>query len=172
MPYRNRMRLRLAALLATAVALAAAGPASAASAVGARILPILRDTGFTGTDTAVAVVDVATGKLTYRRNAWRPLVPASNEKLFTSVTALSQLGPSFHFSTRVAATGVQVGSTWRGNLYLVGSGDPTFSRADVAGLVRAIRARGIRHVAGRVLGDESVFNPVRYGPGWKRSYYG
>src|SRR5262249_31719938 len=53
-----------------------------------------------------------------------------------------------------------------------GGGDPTLDGLDVAALARAVKAKGIRRVSGRVLGDETIFDPVRYGPQWKRAYYG
>ena len=48
--------------------------------------------GFSGHGTGVAVADLATGELIYQRNGTRPLLPASTEKLFTSVAAFSTLG--------------------------------------------------------------------------------
>ena len=38
-------------------------------------------------------------------------------------------------------------------------------------LAAAVRAAGIRHVSGRVFGDESMFDSVRTGPFWKPSYW-
>ena len=44
------------------------------------------------------MVDVHSGALVAKRNAWRKLIPASNEKLFTSTAAFSRL------ATRVRVT--------------------------------------------------------------------
>ena len=100
--------------------------------------------GLGGKGTGVAVADLATGELIYRRNGWRPLVPASTEKLYTSVGAFSTLKPDFRFATTVVGVGTRAGPTWKGDLYLVGSGDPTFSSGDIAALAGEVRARGIR----------------------------
>ena len=88
--------------------------------------------GFSGHGTGVAVADLATGELIYQRNGTRPLLPASTEKLFTSVAAFSTLRPDFRFATTVVGAGTRAGPTWNGDLYLVGSGDPTFSSDDIA----------------------------------------
>src|SRR5262249_11511597 len=64
------------------------------------------------------------------------------------------------------------GATWRGDLYLVGSGDPTLTRDGIRRLAAQLRRSGIRRVTGRVLGDESIFDTTRYGPRWKPSFYG
>jgi D-alanyl-D-alanine carboxypeptidase/D-alanyl-D-alanine-endopeptidase (penicillin-binding protein 4) len=65
--------------------------------------------------------------------------------------------------------------TWRGDLYLRGSGDPTFGSAAFVGrnyraggtaeeLADQIEGAGITRVTGRVYGDESRFDSLRGGP--------
>jgi D-alanyl-D-alanine carboxypeptidase/D-alanyl-D-alanine-endopeptidase (penicillin-binding protein 4) len=167
------MRIRAVAAVCVLAAVVPAPLAAAREpATGARILPILRTTGLAGTGTAVAVVDVETGKLVFRRNAWRRLIPASNEKLFTSAGALVKLGPGFRFTTTVVGTGQLVGRTWRGDLFVVGSGDPTLTRGDLVALARRLHRAGIRRVSGRIFGDETLFDRVRYGPRWETRFYG
>jgi D-alanyl-D-alanine carboxypeptidase/D-alanyl-D-alanine-endopeptidase (penicillin-binding protein 4) len=120
--------------------------------------------------TGVVVVDLAASRVIYARNPDTPLEPASTEKLGVAITALQRLGGGFRMRTSVLGDGSLVGSTWRGNLVLRGAGDPTLSSSDLAALARAVRARGIRAVSGRVLGDESLFDIVRTCPGWKASF--
>ena len=103
--------------------------------------------------------------------AARPLLPASTEKLFTTVGALSTLRPDFRFATTVVGVGTRAGATWKGDLYLVGSGDPTFSSYDIAALAAQVKARGIRRISGRIRGDETVFDASRWGP-WPARYIG
>ena len=101
----------------------------------------------------------------YRRNGWRPLLPASTEKLFTTRRARSaRCGPTSASTTTVVGAGARAGPTWNGDLYLVGSGDPTFSSDDIDALAAQVRARGIRRVSGRIRGDETVFDAARSGP--------
>ena len=127
--------------------------------------------GFSGQGTGVAIADVATGEVIYQRNGTRPLVPASTEKLFTTVAALSTLRPDFRFATTVVGVGRRAGVAWKGDLYLVGSGDPTFSSYDIDALASQIKARGIRRISGRIRGDETVFDASRWGP-WPARYIG
>ena len=119
--------------------------------------------GFSGQGTGVAVADIATGEVIYQRNGARPLLPASTEKLFTTVGALSTLRPDFRFATTVVGVGTRAGPTWKGDLYLVGSGDPTFSSYDIAALAAQVKARGIRRISGRIRGDETVFDALALG---------
>jgi serine-type D-Ala-D-Ala carboxypeptidase/endopeptidase (penicillin-binding protein 4) len=122
--------------------------------------------------TAALAVDLESGEVVFGMNASRSLLPASAEKLAVAFAALRVLGPSFRFHTQLVGTGTRVGRTWKGNLVLVGHGDPTLAAADLDGLARRIAAMGIRRVEGRVLGDESHFDARRDAPGWKPSYLG
>jgi serine-type D-Ala-D-Ala carboxypeptidase/endopeptidase (penicillin-binding protein 4) len=128
--------------------------------------------GLAASRTSALAVDLRTGEVVFSANAARGLAPASAEKLAVSFAALRLLGPSFRFRTEVVGDGLLDGRTWRGNLYLVGYGDPTLSPRDLKGLARDVAAWGIRRVTGRVVGDERHFDTRRDAPGWKPSYLG
>ena len=53
--------------------------------------------GFAG----IQVVEAATGKTLYSKNADRLFLPASNLKILTSALALERLRPDYRFTTRV-----------------------------------------------------------------------
>lgn len=172
--------MRRLCLFLLVLALPAIGvPASGASArhtahdaaLARGIARALAAHGFSGQGTGVAVADLATGDVIYQRNGTRPLLPASTEKLFTTVGALTTLRPDFRFATTVVGVGTRAGPTWKGDLYLVGSGDPTFSSYDIAALAAQVKARGIRRISGRIRGDETVFDAARWGP-WPARYIG
>jgi serine-type D-Ala-D-Ala carboxypeptidase/endopeptidase (penicillin-binding protein 4) len=171
--------MRLRALLLVLCLLAALGSASTAAAHGGTqdaalargISRALAAHGLSGSGTGVAIADLATGQIIYRRNGWRPLLPASTEKLYTTVGALSTLHPDFRFATTVAGVGTQAGALWKGDLYLVGSGDPTFSTYDLESLAAQVKAHGITRISGRIRGDETVFDTSRWGP-WPLKYMG
>jgi D-alanyl-D-alanine carboxypeptidase/D-alanyl-D-alanine-endopeptidase (penicillin-binding protein 4) len=122
--------------------------------------------------TAALAVDLESGKVIFRENSALALMPASAQKLAVSFAALRLLGPGFRFRTEVVGSGEFSGKTWDGDLALVGFGDPTLAPKDIAALARDVAAWGIRHVTGRVLGDERHFDTRRDAPGWKPSYLG
>ena len=121
--------------------------------------------------TGAVALDLSTGATVYSRNGTLPLIPASNEKLAVTYAALTALGPGFRIETDVLGEGQQDGTTWQGNLVLKGYGDPALSFAQVNSLARQVAAAGIRHVSGRILGDESWFDTHRTGLGWKAQFY-
>ena len=108
------------------------------------------------------------------------LVPASNQKVLTTYAALSVLSPARTFQTHVSAvTPLQAGRI-DGDLFLVGGGDPFLVTDDfqaqygdtqegrtvtrLEDLADAVVAQGLTEVTGGVVGDESLFDSVRYGP--------
>lgn len=131
----------------------------------------LRSTHVSHARTGAVVYDLRMGRVVYSLHAGLPLHPASNEKLGTTYAALVGLGPSFRIETDVLGEGTQTGSTWKGDIILKGYGDPTLSAADLRSLAHQVAADGIRHVRGRVIGDESWFDAHRTGVGWKRDFY-
>src|SRR5713226_9946885 len=149
------MRRLLAAILASTcfVAAAPAGAATLAdSPLGTRLAKALRVPHVSPARSAALAVDLATGQPLYAQNDALPLAPASNEKLAVTYAALTALGPTFRLETRVDESGERDGKTLHGDLYIVGGGDPTLSRADLAALAHAVRGAGIARVEGRVLG--------------------
>ena len=132
----------------------------------------LRSPGIQPRYTAAIAVDLRSGKTVFSSNANRSLLPASAEKLPISFAALRVLGPRFRFRTELVGAGARSGSTWHGNLWLVGYGDPTLGRSDLDRLARKFAATGIRRVAGRVLGDDTHFDARRDALGWKSHYVG
>lgn len=122
--------------------------------------------------TGAIALDLETGSIVFQQNHATALLSASTEKLPVSFAALKVLGPRYRFRTELVGAGARRDTTWQGNLWLVGFGDPTLGRGDLDRLARKLAATGIRRVQGRVFGDESHFDARRDGRGWKSSYLG
>jgi D-alanyl-D-alanine carboxypeptidase/D-alanyl-D-alanine-endopeptidase (penicillin-binding protein 4) len=105
-------------------------------------------------------------RIVYSHLGEQPRVLASNEKLLTSMAALDLLGPSFRYRTSAASDEQPHGGVLHGDLWLVGSGDPTLTTTDLAVLADRLRASGLRRVRGRVVGDTSAFDRGWWAPGW------
>jgi D-alanyl-D-alanine carboxypeptidase/D-alanyl-D-alanine-endopeptidase (penicillin-binding protein 4) len=144
----------------------------AASRIQAKLGRALASPYVDSRQTGAVAVDLRTGQLVFQHNGALPLVPASAEKLPVAFAALRELGPDFRFHTEVLGSGRLVGGEWRGDLYLVGHGDPTLAVADVGRLARDLKAAGIRRVKGGVVADERHFDARRTAPGWKPSFLG
>ena len=153
-------------------------PASEAAAQGEGSLPgkLRSAMRAAGASSGAYVVNADTGREVFRHRYDRPRVIASNTKLYTTAAALARFGVEGRLATEVRTVGgLDLDGTFRGDLYLVGGGDPTFGssrfarRAYGAGgtveeLAALLETAGIQRVRGRVLGDESYFDPRRGGP--------
>ena len=150
----------LAAVLVAALAPAAqaAGPAGTARALD-------RQMRHAGAGSSAYVVDLDTGATLYDRAGDVARVPASVNKLYTTAAALTRFGAEGQLETEVlGADGLDDSGVLNGNLYVRGGGDPTFGPAEVRRLADILAGRGLTEVTGRVIGDESRFDPLRGGP--------
>jgi D-alanyl-D-alanine carboxypeptidase/D-alanyl-D-alanine-endopeptidase (penicillin-binding protein 4) len=120
-----------------------------------------------GPASGVLVTDLADERALFELRSTVPRVPASNEKLFTTAASLLRFGPQARFETSAripSAAEVGVGGVLRGDLFLVGGGDPSLGDAALGRLADQVRATGLRRVTGGVRGDESWFDARRGGP--------
>ena len=157
------MRRVIATLFALAALLAGAAPAAAISE-STLTDKISREMAQAPAASGAYVRDMNSGAelSALRENAVR--IPASVEKIFTTSAALLRLGPSATLRTLAVIAPdavVEPGGRLRGDLVLVGGGDPFFGDASAAQLAKAIRASGIRRIDGSVVGDESAFDVQR-----------
>lgn len=185
-------RVKASIALLAAVALCQAAPSAAAaparsaqgadSALRAKLAGPMRAAGrFSG----AYVVNLDKARTVFRWHSTSARILASNTKLFTTSAALARFGPTAKLSTEVRGNGdLDPDGTYRGNLYLIGGGDPTFGSRRFAGraygggasvedLAAKLKEAGIERVSGRVLGDESRFDSLRGGPdsGYRTSIY-
>ena len=75
----------------------------------------------------IEVYDPVAKKVLYSHNGERHFVPASNEKLWATTTALEVLGPNYRYRTPILGVGLDAGTGTASALVVVGRGDPTFS---------------------------------------------
>ena len=128
---------------------------------------------FSNAHWGILIVDPERGDTLYSLNAGKLFMPASNQKIVTGAVALSLLGPDYRFSTAFAARGPVEGGVLRGDLVVVGRGDPSMSdhmRGDVMQAMRAIpdslRAHDVRYVSGRLQRAGDAFPDAWHGFGW------
>ncbi|MGI0485752.1 D-alanyl-D-alanine carboxypeptidase/D-alanyl-D-alanine-endopeptidase [Pantanalinema rosaneae CENA516] len=99
----------------------------------------------------------------YNRNAATQLIPASNNKLFTTAAALTQLGPQYRLRTVVTGTGNGANLT---TLRIIGQGDPSLTTSQLTTLVQQLSQKGIRQI-GQLIGDDTYFRGAAVNPNWK-----
>lgn len=181
-PAVRRLSVPLAVLLVLLAAAPAGGGAtrahpSAASALSTLRRTLAREQRAAGGSAGIYVLDLSAHRALFASHIDDWHMPASVEKLYTTSTALIRLGPSARLVTQMVGHGsLDSGGSWRGDLYLKGSGDPTFGSSafdrhaygtgsTLQRLIANLLVRQpIRSLHGRILGDETVFDRRRGTP--------
>jgi D-alanyl-D-alanine carboxypeptidase/D-alanyl-D-alanine-endopeptidase (penicillin-binding protein 4) len=170
------MRIRRALSVALVAALTTGAASSAVASESGLAGRLGASMGRSGGWSGAYVVNADSGRAVFRWRHTTPRILASNTKLFTTAAALARFGVDGTLATEVRGAG-KLGErgVYRGGLYLVGGGDPTFgsrsfaqsaygSSATVEALAAQLDRAGVKRVAGRVHGDESAFDSLRGGP--------
>lgn len=122
----------------------------------------------------VFVMSLRDGRVLYARAGERTFAPASNMKVYTTGVALDLLGADYRWRTSVYAEAEPDQSgTIAGDLTLYGRGAPDLASSSDEGekssldqLADELYRRGVRHVRGDLVGDESYFRGDPLGDGW------
>jgi N-acyl-D-amino-acid deacylase len=159
--------------------------AQATASLADRIQKVMDRPEFAHANFGIEFYDIATGKVIYSLNANKLFVPASTTKTLTEGTILAKLGADYRFHTVIYRTGpIDKKGTLKGDLVLVASGDPNLSNriqpdgtltfvdedhsyggpavagdplAVIKELAKAVAAKGVHKIEGRVLVDASLF---------------
>jgi dihydroorotase/N-acyl-D-amino-acid deacylase len=159
--------------------------AQSAASLADRIQKVMDRPEFAHANFGIEFYSLETGKVVYSLNANKLFVPASTTKTLTEGTVLAKLGADYRFHTIIYRTGtIDKKGILKGDLILVASGDPNLSNriqpdgtlsfvdedhayggpavtgdplAIIKELAKAVAAKGIRKIEGRVLVDASLF---------------
>ena len=124
----------------------------------------------------VEVKSLDTGRVLYTHNPHTLMMPASNMKIVTLAAAAETLGWDYRFKTTLESTaGIEDGAL-KGDLVVVGGGDPTINTRDNRAAqvfdewAAALKAAGITRIEGNVIADASAFDRHSLGQGWSWDY--
>jgi D-alanyl-D-alanine carboxypeptidase/D-alanyl-D-alanine-endopeptidase (penicillin-binding protein 4) len=99
-------------------------------------------------------------------------MPASTLKIVTLAAAAETLSWDFSYETSLIGLGEVGDGVLSGDLLVVGSGDPSIDDWDGAATrlfadwADQLKARGIRAITGRIIGDDNAFDDEGLGGGW------
>lgn len=119
---------------------------------------------------SLCVADAQTGKTIYAHHEQIGLVPASTQKIFTSVAAFDLLGKDYRYKTEIGYDG----KAENGQLYVVGAGDPTLGSwrykdtkdaVVLQKIVSAVQKRGIKKI-GKLLANAYAWGIQPTPGGW------
>lgn len=128
-----------------------------APSLGERLPQTLAACGLPPAHLGLCVRAVDGGRELAAWNAETPIVLASTAKIVTSLAALELLGPRWRWRTHAFATGPMDGGRLRGDLLVVGGGDPRLSAAELRQWLLRLRALGLAEIGGDLVVDRSAF---------------
>ncbi len=124
----------------------------------------------------VIAIGLKDGRIVCGRDERKLFNPASIQKVLTAIVALDKLGANFRFRTSVYAAKEIENGIVDGDLTIYGRGAPDFDGASLENLAAQLEAKGLKHIKGNVVGDESYFTGDGFGDGWTWNdlqwYYG
>ncbi len=135
----------------------------AAGGTGQRLPAALLDNGAYQVQQAVLVRRVSDGTTLFHHQADQLLIPASLTKLVTTAAVLDTWGAAHQFTTSVFYRGKRQGDRIRGDLVMVGGGDPYLISEKMWMFASHLKNIGINTIEGRVVIDNSLFahNTIR-----------
>jgi len=144
--------------------------------MAARLDAILTRQSKSGATFAARVIELPSRRELYAVNIDRPMIPASNLKLFCTTTGLDRFGPDYKFKTFLAMDG--------NDLWIIGTGDPGVGDPKLAARhhekitaifdewLRAMRKRDITHVPGKLIYYQGAMDGQWVHPSWSKSFAG
>ncbi len=119
---------------------------------------------------AMEVRDLQSGEVVFAHLRDKRLIPASTMKLLTATAALQHLGAEHRYVTKLVRTATVVSGVLKGDLVIVGGGDPSLGEGESQKLLKAwsqlILQRGISRIEGSIVADVSAYQGERLGAGW------
>tara|TARA_R110000868_G_scaffold37111_4_gene131336 strand:- start:19395 stop:20834 length:1440 start_codon:yes stop_codon:yes gene_type:complete len=114
------------------------------------------------------------GNILESYNSDKLIIPASNQKLFTTAAVLDGLGSEFRYQTAIYQSGTISDSVLFGDLIVRGTGDPSISgfiynedREFVfKKFLNQLKSEGIREVSGKLSANIGYFDTQNYPKGW------
>jgi len=123
----------------------------------APVAAALKRNGMSARGLSLYVQEVGQGQPVLAVSVDTPRHPASTIKILTTVTALEELGPAYHWKTEAYANAPVHDGRLDGDLYLKGYGDPYMVIENFWLFLRALRAQGLETINGDLVLDQSYF---------------
>jgi D-alanyl-D-alanine carboxypeptidase/D-alanyl-D-alanine-endopeptidase (penicillin-binding protein 4) len=119
---------------------------------------------------SMIVLDLDKDSVIYAYDCKKNMVPASNVKIVTAAAALSLLGSEYRYVTRLVLTGSRQKDRWKGDLIVIGGGDPSFGLEDLEQFVATVSSMGISGITGDMILKDDYFTGERLPIGWAWHY--
>ena len=144
--------------------------AFASATVNSEIQSLVKMYRLSEASIGLAVESVNSEEILYQLSEQHSFTPASNNKIFTAVGALTALPKNFKFTTTVFYKKSQYyNGTLNGNLYVEFTGDPSLTGVSLYSLISQTKQHGIKKINGDVVLIANHFTSDYIPNGWLKS---
>lgn len=152
-------------LLFSSSTFAQKAPSPPLTQLPAPVVAVMQKYKLPDTGLSVFVQSVTNKQALLLFNADIPRNPASAIKLLTTYAGLELLGPAYTWKTEAYLGGALNQGILQGDLILKGHGDPFLTTDKFWKMLSDLRTKGLRHINGNLLIDNSYFAPLNIDPG-------
>ena len=144
-------------------------PQSSVEQLQQDILAVTRSAGVERGVWGIVVQSLDRSERLFELNPRTLMVPASAAKLVAGATGVDAVGWDYRFETLLQTNGVINNGVLRGDLLIIGAGDPSIGGRDgidLSAWLGALKAFGVSRIEGRVIGDDNLLEEPRPGLSW------
>ena len=113
----------------------------------------------------VEILELPSGKELFSYNSRKRFAPASTTKVLTTACAYATLGGAYTYKTRVVADGKIAGDTLSGDLVIIPSQDPSFTRSDLQTMLSPV-IKQVHKTSGTLVLDPTPGGFEVFQPSW------
>lgn len=134
--------------------------------ISSKINKILKSEILKDASIGIDIFNLTKNKPIFSFNNQKLFVPASNQKIITSATAINFLPQNYEFSTKFRTNGVIIDSVVFGDLIIKSDGNPNFGKEEFQSTAENLKKMGIKKIKGNLVADISWNDSVYWGKGW------
>ena len=121
----------------------------------------------------IYVKNLTKDKVIAEYNSLKKFIPASNQKIITTIASLELLGVDYKFKTIFFIPLAENESgEYVSNLYIDTKGDPTFTSSSLRKAIYYFKKQGVKKINGNIFLNNQYYEDPFYNPNWKKSWVG
>ena len=130
----------------------------------------------------IYIKNLTNGKVISSHNSNKKLIPASNQKILTTLCSLEYLGSDYKFDTFFFINNPSIKAIENkdinnisgrvDNFYVETRGDPTLTSRDLKKIVAFFKQSNLKVIEGNIILDNRYFEPPFYNKSWKKAWKG
>ena len=136
---------------------------SLASAESATFKELVKSQAEITPNISIFIKNLSTNEVIVSYRANKRMIPASNQKIITTLTSLDLLGEQFKFSTYIFLLDkIDEKGIYSGNIYIDSRGDPSLSSSKLKDAVNFFKEKDLKVIQGNIIINDTYFESPEY----------